>query len=310
MFMSNTDSKIFQTREDLEADGWHLERNIFISSNDTMLPLYEAKLIHQFDHRLASYDKRPEGSRDTELPRLDINEKNDPWRSPIPRYWVQRAEVDKRLDRREWDKDWLFGWRDITNATNERTMICSVLPRTATPDGTLLMLPTHRNPELLLANLNSFAFDFAVRQKISGTHLKFFTVKQLPVLLPSAFDLSSEFIRMRVLELTYNAWDIEPFARDLGHDGPPFRWDEERRFVIRAELDAAFFHLYGIDRDDVDYIMETFPIVKRKDEQRCGTFRTKDLILEIYDAMAEALQTGEPYQTILDPPPGQGPRHG
>ena len=117
------------------------------------------------------------------------------------------------------------------------------------------------------------------------------------------------WIRQRVLELTYTAWDMESFARDLGDDGPPFRWDEERRFGMRAELDAAFFHLYGIERDDVDYIMETFPIVKRKDEQRYGSFRTKELILDVYDAMAEAVRTGEPYQTILDPPPGHGPRH-
>ena len=79
---------------------------------------------------------------------------------------------------------------------------------------------------------------------------------------------------------------------------------------MRAELDAAFFHLYGIERDDVDYIMETFPVVKKRDEQRYGTFRTKELILEIYDAMAEAARTGKSYQTILDPPPGKGPRHG
>ena len=118
------------------------------------------------------------------------------------------------------------------------------------------------------------------------------------------------FIESRVLELTFTAWDIEPFARDLGDDGPPFRWEEERRFVMRAELDAAFFHLYGIDRDDVDYIMETFPVVKKRDEQKYGTFRTKNLILEIYDAMAEAARTGKPYQTILDPVPGKGPRHG
>ena len=117
------------------------------------------------------------------------------------------------------------------------------------------------------------------------------------------------FIESRVLELTYTAWDMAPFARDLGDDGPPFRWDEDRRFLLRAELDAAFFHLYGIDRDDVDYIMETFPIVKRKDIAAHGTYRTKDKILEIYDAMAKATQTGKPYQTILDPPPGHGPRH-
>ena len=79
---------------------------------------------------------------------------------------------------------------------------------------------------------------------------------------------------------------------------------------MRAELDATFFHLYGIERDDVDYIMDTFPVVKKRDEHRYGTFRTKELILEIYDAMTEAARIGKPYQTILDPPPGQGPRHG
>ena len=118
-----------------------------------------------------------------------------------------------------------------------------------------------------------------------------------------------EWIRTRVLELSYTAYDLAPFAADLGNGGAPFRWDEERRFAIRAELDATFFHLYGVERDDVDYIMETFLIVKRKDEQRYGSFRTKELILQVYDAMAEAAQTGKPYQTILDPPPGQGPRH-
>ena len=78
---------------------------------------------------------------------------------------------------------------------------------------------------------------------------------------------------------------------------------------MRAELDAAFFHLYGIERDDVDYIMETFPIVKRKDVERYGSFRTKELILDVYDAMSDAIRTGEPYLTNLDPPPGHGSRH-
>ncbi len=70
------------------------------------------------------------------------------------------------------------------------------------------------------------------------------------------------------MELTYTAWDLQPFAHDCGYYGPPFRWDEERRFLLRCELDAAYFHLYGIDRDDVDYIMDTFPIVQRKNVGR------------------------------------------
>jgi hypothetical protein len=96
---------------------------------------------------------------------------------------------------------------------------------------------------------------------------------------------------------------MQPFARDLGYNGPPFRWDEERRFLLRCELDAAFFHLYGIEREDVDYIMETFPIVKRKDEKAHGEYRTKRVILGIYDAMRRAMETGVPYQGAVDVAP-------
>ena len=119
----------------------------------------------------------------------------------------------------------------------------------------------------------------------------------------------SEWLLPRVLELTYTAWDLSPFAKDCGYDGPPFRWDEARRFLLRCELDAAYFHLYGIARDDVDYVMETFPIVKRKDEAQHGEYRTKRVILEMYDAMQHAIDTGESYQSRLDPPPGP-PAHG
>ena len=146
--------------------------------------------------------------------------------------------------------------------------------------------------------------------------------------------LNQELAKLpRLLELTYTAWDLEAFALDCGYDGPPFRWDEERRFLLRCELDAAYFHLYlgaaeawGADnpelremfptpRDAVDYIMETFPIVKRKDIARTeskddegnvipGTYITKDTILAIYDQMQQAIETGQPYQTRLNPPPG------
>ena len=284
----------------------------FRSSPDgNTLPLYEAKLIHHFDHRLASYDKRAEGSKDSELPRLDLSEKNDPWRSPIPRYWVDKTEVEKRLTMRGWTKNWLFGWRDISWSTNERTVICSALPLSAVGHTLPLMLSESELFACMFANLSSFVLDYVARQKSAGVHVTYGYVKQWPVLPPSAYDeyRLRTFIESRVLELTYTAWDIAPFARDLGDDGPPFRWDEDRRFIMRAELDAAFFHLYGIPRDDVDYIMETFPIVKRKDEQNHGTYRTKDEILKIYDAMAEATRVGVEYRTTLNPPPGEGPRH-
>jgi len=118
-----------------------------------------------------------------------------------------------------------------------------------------------------------------------------------------------DWIANRALELTFTSWDLGSFAQDIGLIGCPFQWNDERRFAIRAELDAAFFLLYGMARDDVDYILGTFSIVKRKDVERYGSFRTKELILEVYDKMSEAIRTGERYQTILDPPPGHGPRH-
>jgi hypothetical protein len=255
---------------------------------------------------------------DSVLPRTPVARKMDPSFQVIPRYWMDKAHVDERLDRRGWDNDWLLGWRDIARSTDERTMICSVIPRVAVGDKYLLAF-TDKGAELLQANLSSFVLDYVTRQKFAGTSLKYFLVKQLPALPPNEYrkflpwltcDTTADWIRARVLELSYTANDLAPFAADLGDDGAPFNWNEERRFVMRAELDAAFFHLYGIERDDVDYIMETFAIVKRKDEQRYGNFRTKELILQVYDAMAEASRTGKPYQTILNPAPGQGLRHG
>jgi hypothetical protein len=163
----------------------------------------------------------------------------------------------------------------------------------------------------LEANLSSFVLDYCAHQKFAGTSFTYFLLKQLPILPPGRYedhapwqqDVSlARWIEPRVLELTYTSWDIEAFAQDLGDDGPPFVWDEERRLVMRAELDAAYFHLYGIDRDDVAHIMDGFGAFRRNDP--CRFARTKALILDIYGRMA----SGE-YRTMLDPPPGLGAHH-
>jgi len=147
---------------------------------------------------------------------------------------------------------------------------------------------------------------------MGGTSMTYFYLKQLPVLPPStsatlcpwsSCETAADWIKPRVLELIYTSLSMKPFAEDLGFNGPPFSWDDERRFQLRCELDAAFFHLYGCAREDVGYIMDTFPIVREKDIKKCGTYRTKDTILSIYDAMQHAIDTGEPYRTLLDPPP-------
>ena len=146
--------------------------------------------------------------------------------------------------------------------------------------------------------------DYIARQKVGGIHLSYFIFYQLPIIpLHMVEKFHIDFVILRVLELSYTSYSLKGFAKDCGYTGPPFRWNEERRFLIRCELDAAFFHLYGIERDDLDYIMETFPIVKRKDEKKYNKYRTKRVILEIYDAMARAIEAGISYETILNPPP-------
>lgn len=201
-------------------------------------------------------------------------------------------------------------------------MIATIDGEGASPEGgTLLALPDvePKYVACLLAQWNSFAFDFVARQKVGGTHLKYFTLKQLPSLPPSAFDRPPrwgaplslvDWILARVIELTYTAWEINSFAAELTTlPDRPYRWDAKRRNLMRAEIDACMFHEFGFSRKDVEYALETFPIVKRKDEAKYGEYRSKRLILEVYDRMTEAIRTGEQYQTILDPPPGEGPRH-
>jgi hypothetical protein len=303
MFHMSNDSPLFRTREQLVADGCVLRGNIFTDGNETWLPLYEGKMVHHYDHRYGDYAMRADGSQDTQLPDIPIEKLADPRYVPLPRYWVDAREVNARLT--DWPYEWLLGWRDVTRRDNERTVIVSVFPRTAVGNNLPISLHIGRSAAsiaVLIACVSSFPLDYAARFKVGGAHLNFFITEQLPVLAPDVGDQS--FIIPRVLELSYTATDLAPLAADLGHTGPPFGWDPGRRMLIRAELDAVMFRLYGIERDDVDYILDTFPIVRRNDEQRFGEYRTKRLILERYDAMVAADAAGDEYETAVDPPPG------
>jgi hypothetical protein len=151
---------------------------------------------------------------------------------------------------------------------------------------------------LLLANLCSLAFDFVARQKVQGQHLNWFVVEQLPVIASSRFEDKigktkiADFIRAEVLHLSYTAWDLAPFARDLGYvdqtgePKPPFTWDEADRRQRIARLDALFMQLYGLSKDDAAYILDTFPIVREHDEREFGHYRTKALVLAYMDLIA------------------------
>ena len=294
MFQMATDSHLFRTRSELETEGWRLEGNVFHRDRERHLPLYEAKMMQQFDHRAASVVLSETAAiRQGQPERLTVQARQDPHAVPIPRYWVQESEVRKRIDGRTA----VLGYTDVTSATNERTVITAIIPPFAVGHSMPLLIGRPQGPELLLlsANLNSFVLDYVARQKVGGVHVSVYLLRQFPVLPPEAYqrrlgvigEVTSDWVASRALELTYTSWDLQAFARECGYDGPSFAWDEERRFQLRCELDAAFFHLYGISRQDVEYIMDTFPIVRRKDQTRWGEYRTKRVVLEQYDEIGD-----------------------
>ena len=201
--------------------------------------------------------------------------------------------------------------RKTTSSTNERTAIASCIQRLGMTDRAPIL--RFSNPEmeaLMVGTLNSFVLDYCARNSIGGTDLSLFIIKQLPVPKPSDFlkKFDSEcsykdFMIPRILELIYTGYDLREFAKSIGYNGPPFAWNNARRFLIRCELDAAFFRLYELQDEEVDYVMETFPIIKRKDKNQWGEFRTKNTILKMYREMEGAIETDTVYRTWLSPPP-------
>jgi hypothetical protein len=264
------------------------------------LPLYEAKMVHQFNHRWATFGA-VDGGREMEARPLTEAERADSAFSVRPRYWVDRGEVIERLQGKGWVHQWLFGWRDITLSTNERTVIAGVVPLVAAGDTFLLMFPSRHEIALvacLLGDQNSLVHDYVARQKVGGSHLKYHVKKQLPTLPPAAYDRAAiEFLVPRVLELTYTATDLAAWAEALGHRGPPFRWDPDRRAYLRAELDAFFARLYGLTRDDLRYVLdpadvmgpdypsETFRVLKQNEAREFGEYRTRRLVLQAWDRL-------------------------
>ncbi len=311
-FNMASDSGLFSTRGELSQAAWKLDGNRFLKDGQIMLPLYEAKMAYIYNHRSGTYEAAASGERPHRLPTPTDEQLANPNYVCLPFYWAAQRDVDERLDG-IWSRDWLLGWRDITDArASVRTVVSAIIPRAAVGDTFLLAMPSVE-PRLvgcLCANLSSYPLDYAARQKVGGLHLKYNVFRQLPVLTPTTFGVPAswdtlivrDWILPRFLELSYTAWDLEPFARDCGDEGPPYIWDADRRFRLQCELDAAFFHLYGVSRDDADYILGTFDVLERAEIRSHGEFRTRRLVLECYDALAHASATGEPYASPLGPP--------
>lgn len=343
MFDMTNDSHLFLKADELAAQGWtraalnRWEKPADDSGTDTdtstvkdksksknkgkgqgqpaalAVPLYEGKMVQMFDHRAADVVVNVANlQRAAQQEAISQVEKASPERYPVPQFFVKATETTAN------PFEWALGYKEITAPTNVRSMIATLLPGVGFGNKVPLLIPQNDTPQLavrtaslLAANLNAFAFDFVLRQKLQGQTINLFILEQLPVITPARFNARlpavfasamrgaklmngshprptvADFVLPQVLALTYTARDMAPFARDMGFVDasgqvlPPIVWHEDERRARLAALDALFFWLYGLDAEDAAYILDTFPIVRAHDEATFGRFRTRDDVLAL-----------------------------
>lgn len=318
LFHMANDSGLFHTADDLadaEFNGWS-----YMRGKTEYVPLYEAKMLSHFDHRFSTYKGATQAQLNVgALPRLSDDQHDDPEQETLARYWVAQSEVDAKLKER-WDRQWLLGWRDIARASDSRTFVPSVLPASGVGHVFPVAFPDVPKLAFCLHGLwSSSILDFIARQKLSGTHMTYNIVNQLACPSPKEFQSSTPWrhsehletwLQPYVLEMSYTSNRLRPYAEDIGDCGPPFHWNPERRALLRADLDAGFLHIYGLGRNEAEHVLDSFPVVRKYEESDFGEYRTKRLVLEAYDRMAEAIANGgKGWKPLADPPAGHGPRH-
>jgi hypothetical protein len=299
------DSEWFRTSAQLAPAGYHRDGQVWIQTDGKeaiyreYVPLYEAKMFNFYDHRFGSYGERGTDRGYRVLPQTTEVQYASPSFEPEPFYFVPKGEVYERLAEL-WDYNWLIACKNIIAATNERTTTVTILPKVAVAhSASLLFIEANADyAAVFVAGLNSLVLDYVARTKVGGLNLSAGLLEQFPIIPPTKYTAAEiKFIADRVLELSYTSHSLFEFARDLNYNGPPFKWDEERRAQLRAELDAWYARAYGLTSDELRYILdpsdvmgadypsETFRVLKSNEIRRFGEYRTARLVLQAWDRM-------------------------
>lgn len=258
-----------------------------------VLPIYEGELGWQFDHRYATVI-------DGELREAPPDWKAQSTSLVTAELYLREADFHSRLERfSPASKSAFLGFRRVARSTDLRTSVAAIFPFVPSTYGWIIVDGADAVAQgVLSAAFNSLVFDYLLRNALSQPSIPQGTFQQVatppPAMVRSA---AQSYIITRVLELTYTANDMRPWAEDVGYDGRPFGWDEERRAHLRAELDAAYAYLYGLTRDELRYILdpadiygadfpsETFRVLKEREIKQHGEYRTARLVLAAWDRM-------------------------
>ena len=329
--MSN-DSSLFRSYEDMIGAGANLADGIFELNGERYVPLYEGKMIWHYNHHFGTWPT--DGARPSSIPEVGTAELKDAHSFIMPWFWVKQSDVDERLIKTNsndeivwhWTHNWLFGYRCIARSVDQRTLVCSLVPDAYGVGHSITMLYPHSGAvpvTLLQSMMTSIVFDYAVRQKVGGINMSVFFVKQFPVLRPESFSENDKnFIIERAFELNFFNYDLQGWADEIWEEADdelkdaiinrfeecngatvsdkatwkpePCIYNPERRAIAQAELDAIYAHLYGLNTEDLKYILdpedvcgdgcinETFRVLKDREIRVLGEYRTKRLVLEAW----------------------------
>ncbi|HYW17026.1 MAG TPA: hypothetical protein VE891_12850 [Allosphingosinicella sp.] len=310
LFHMANDSGSFLRTDELQRHGaWPTSGGGWQGADESYVPLLQGRVVGIYDHRQAGIGFNPDNIRRgfVSIPTTE-EQRFDPAFTPRTEFFVARSALPG------WMHEAVIVYRRSTATTNARTMVSAIGPKVGYGDSIFLIVGDEalsagenaRTISLLQANLASVSLDFIARNKVQGQNFSWYIVEQLPIIEAADYSrmfgsgTAADIVREAVLELTYTAHDMAPFARDMGYVDetggvrPPFRWDEERRLKLRSKLDALYFILYGIydpaeperSREDIAYIYSTFPIVEREEQSKYGRFRSRDLCLAWINALS------------------------
>jgi hypothetical protein len=295
MFDQTNKAELFYTVEQLKAEGFKRSGPNWKKGKTVFLPLYEAKMIQMFDHRAASVVIDKENwFRQGQTDSTSLVSHQNPEFSVEPRWWAEESHITDLLgDSRP---PALLAFKNVTSPTNQRTMIAAFIPSVGVINSApLVRFPKELHPTLqccLLANLNVFVLDYVARQKIGNVNLNFFLIEQFPMFPPDFYKQKcpwnkkqslEKWIYDRVLKLTCTSNDMVPLAEVAGFKPTIHKWDTAERLDLMAELDAAYFLLYGIERNDVEYILSTFAGLRDESSDLLAGSNTTTRILQFYD---------------------------
>jgi len=316
MFDMANDSHYFKTKSQLVERGAEKIGKAYYSGGKCFIPLFDPKMAKRSNHRAAHLHFSGHQFRKIGKSKVSIEELSNPDFTPEPLYWICEEEVNKKFG--AWQEKWSLGFKDVTGETSTFLSAFSIIPRYGV-SGSFPLLLADASPKshvVLLGNLNSLLIEYILRLKLQGLHMALFVVKQLPVLSKKKLNEKTpwdeqktilEWLFPRCFEMNYTSNDLKSFAEACGIMCSPFKWDQSRRFQLECEIDAAFFHLYSITREDTEFILDSLSKIKSRDEKQCGEYRTKTSVLKIYDNIALAIEGKQPYKSALDPPPGKHP---